>query len=186
MKGKRILTALVAISVLLTFSLSALAADNTSANQQFKSIDEKIQKLQDLKAKQTKIEALKSELQIIKSLHDKIVTLRKELNALNKDQLRPALKQARQNKNYDGLLAGLNDLKQVKVDLTNIKEVTEQNKSKWDSMRSLRGNKDFDGAMTALKQIEANAQAKIDAYNKAINDAKAVITSLQKTTPSQP
>ena len=182
MKLKRVSVALLAMAMLLTFSFSALADDSTKQQDQktFKSIDERIKNLEALKAKQTKIEALKSELDIIRELHQKVTTLRKALHALNQDQLRPLLKQARQAKNYDAMLQSLSTLKQVKADLANIQQLTEQNKAQWESMRSLRESRNFDGAMTALKMIETNVQAKIDVYTKATTDMKTAIDALNK------
>ncbi len=184
MKFKRLAAVALSVAMLLTFSMSAFAVDTsqTQNQTQFKSIDQRIQDLQNLKVKQAKIDALKTELKIIRELHQKADTLRKQLHALYKDQLRPAMKKAREAKNYDSLVQALTGLKQVQADLATVKNLGEQNKTKWDGMRTLRQNKDFDGAMAALKNIETNVQSKIEAYNKAIADMNNVIAGLTAAT----
>ncbi len=181
---KKAIAVLLSLTMLLTFSMVALADDQ--AQSQTPRLDKQIQKLQELKQRQSDLQPIKDEIATIRNLYKQTVSLRQQIRSQDANQLRPLLQQARQAKNWDAIIQALVDLKQVKADLSSIKALDQQNNNLWAQMRGFRQNKDYAGALNTLQQIENNLRAKLDTYNKAQADWKKTISDLQTSQAKQP
>ncbi len=181
---KKAVAILLSLAMLLTFSMVALADDQTQS--QTPRLDKQIQRLQDLKQRQSELQPIKDEITAIRNLHKQTVSLREQIRTQDANQLRPLLQQTRQAKNWDAMIQALVDLKPVKADLSSIKALDQQNNGLWQQMRGFRQNKDYSGALNALQQIENNIRAKLDAYNKTQADWSKTISDLQAALAKQP
>lgn len=194
-KGSKLLTATLVVTSLLCYSLPALAdqttPDSSSTNSQTQTTsgaDSSQNKISQTKERiQNEILHLQAAKEIqpymqqIKQLQDQEKQLRSQIQT-QRQSVHSKIKADREAKNYNALLAALNDMVPMMDDLTSAKQAAQTCKADWEQLKTDRTAKNQTAITADVQKIQTDISSRISVYQKILADLTKINQDLD--TPS--
>lgn len=198
-KGSKLLAATLVVTSLLCYSLPALAdqttPDSSSTTSAADSSQNKIaqakERIQNEIIHLQEVKEIQPYMQQIKQLQDQEKQLRSQIQT-QRQAVHSKIKADREAKNYDALLAALNDMVPMMDDLTSAKQAAQTSKADWEQLKADRTAKNQTAITTDVQKIQTDISSRISIYQKILADLTKINQDLDtpasssSTSPTAP
>lgn len=204
-KVSKLLAATLVVTSLLCYSLPALAdqttPDSSSTNSQTQTtsaadssqnkIAQAKERIQNEIIHLQEVKEIQPYMQQIKQLQDQEKQLRSQIQT-QRQAVHSKIKADREAKNYDALLAALNDMVPMMDDLTSAKQAAQTSKADWEQLKADRTAKNQTAITTDVQKIQTDISSRISIYQKILADLTKINQDLDtpasssSTSPTAP